>query len=299
MPKYRNKYHCADCNTSWEDDDCDSMHNDRCPDCNKEIQPEASEDISEPAQTIQRIARGRYLTPEEAAHYNQIREQTDTELPELIARHHERLGQRMKLQTASQKILLADEIFRIAYDNTNSYETCPELSADLNYLIAAIVQDDYCSWADSVERQLVKILREHCPHDHPVWEYITNGVRSGSPAATVEEDEFAAEKRLAEYWRKKTGLPFSDFDLFAGIDPPAGTNRIRQAAIQDLAEPDRLVENWHKISNFLLRGAPLTRREYAFAIATDLIVGPHLEYEEFFRTRWYENAERRSYGRPE
>ena len=40
--------------------------------------------------TIRRITRERRLTPEEAAKYKIIREQTAAELPELIARHHER-----------------------------------------------------------------------------------------------------------------------------------------------------------------------------------------------------------------
>lgn len=39
---------------------------------------------------MKRITRDRRLTPEEAAKYNQVREQVATELPDLIARHHER-----------------------------------------------------------------------------------------------------------------------------------------------------------------------------------------------------------------
>lgn len=32
------------CGTQWSDDDCDSYHNDRCPECNAEIEPYKSED---------------------------------------------------------------------------------------------------------------------------------------------------------------------------------------------------------------------------------------------------------------
>jgi DNA-binding phage protein len=39
---------------------------------------------------IRRITRNRKLTPEEAAKYRKVREQVDAELPELIARHHDR-----------------------------------------------------------------------------------------------------------------------------------------------------------------------------------------------------------------
>ena len=40
--------------------------------------------------TVKRITRDRRLTPEEAAKYKALREQVRRELPELIARHHER-----------------------------------------------------------------------------------------------------------------------------------------------------------------------------------------------------------------
>ena len=40
--------------------------------------------------TMKRITRGRRLTPEEAAKYREVREQVAGELPELIARHHQR-----------------------------------------------------------------------------------------------------------------------------------------------------------------------------------------------------------------
>jgi hypothetical protein len=40
---------------------------------------------------VKRIIRDRRLTPEEAAKYNAIREQVAEELPDLIARHQERM----------------------------------------------------------------------------------------------------------------------------------------------------------------------------------------------------------------
>lgn len=42
--------------------------------------------------TIRRITRNRRLTAEESAKYKEIRERVAEELPELIARHHERLS---------------------------------------------------------------------------------------------------------------------------------------------------------------------------------------------------------------
>lgn len=36
-PLFENFYY--HCKTEWSDAECDSMHNDRCPVCNKEIEP--------------------------------------------------------------------------------------------------------------------------------------------------------------------------------------------------------------------------------------------------------------------
>ena len=47
MIQYINYYYCHDCNQSWECQECDSMHNDKCVFCNKEIQPEKSELFSD------------------------------------------------------------------------------------------------------------------------------------------------------------------------------------------------------------------------------------------------------------
>lgn len=47
---------------------------------------------------MKRIIRERRLRPEEAAKYKAIREQVSEELPDLIARHHERLAVRDQLQ---------------------------------------------------------------------------------------------------------------------------------------------------------------------------------------------------------
>jgi hypothetical protein len=41
---------------------------------------------------MKRVTRDRQLTPEEAAKYNQIREQFAAELPELIERHQDRMA---------------------------------------------------------------------------------------------------------------------------------------------------------------------------------------------------------------
>lgn len=45
--------------------------------------------------TVKRIIRDRKLTSAEAAKYRKVREQVAAELPELIARHHERTKARL------------------------------------------------------------------------------------------------------------------------------------------------------------------------------------------------------------
>lgn len=46
---------------------------------------------------MKRIIRDRRLTPEEAARYHKVREQVAEELPDLVARHHERTAIRDQL----------------------------------------------------------------------------------------------------------------------------------------------------------------------------------------------------------
>lgn len=53
---------------------------------------------TEEARTMKRITRDRRLTPEEAAKYKEARHQAAAELPDLIARHHERQAARDQLQ---------------------------------------------------------------------------------------------------------------------------------------------------------------------------------------------------------
>lgn len=43
--RFHNYYECVDCDERWEDDNCDSAHNDRCPKCNHEIEPYKSESV--------------------------------------------------------------------------------------------------------------------------------------------------------------------------------------------------------------------------------------------------------------
>jgi DNA-binding XRE family transcriptional regulator len=58
---------------------------------------------------MKRIVRNRRLTPEEAAKYKAIREQVAGELPDLIARHHERMAAADQLQELLKQLKAARE----------------------------------------------------------------------------------------------------------------------------------------------------------------------------------------------
>ena len=58
---------------------------------------------------MKRITRDRRLTPEEAAKYKAIREQVAGELPDLIARHHERVATLGQLQELLAQLKAARE----------------------------------------------------------------------------------------------------------------------------------------------------------------------------------------------
>jgi DNA-binding XRE family transcriptional regulator len=59
--------------------------------------------------TMRRITRNRRLTAEEAAKYKQIREQVAEELPELIARHRQRLATLDQLDALLRQLKAARE----------------------------------------------------------------------------------------------------------------------------------------------------------------------------------------------
>ncbi|MEX0717407.1 MAG: helix-turn-helix transcriptional regulator [Planctomycetaceae bacterium] len=58
---------------------------------------------------MKRIIRQRTLTPEEAAEYRSVREQVADELPELVARHDERIAMLDQLQGLLQQLKAARE----------------------------------------------------------------------------------------------------------------------------------------------------------------------------------------------
>lgn len=58
---------------------------------------------------MKRIIRQQRLTAEEAAKYQAIREQVDQEMPELLARHHERIAALDKVEDVLKQLRAARE----------------------------------------------------------------------------------------------------------------------------------------------------------------------------------------------
>lgn len=58
---------------------------------------------------MRRITRERRLTPEEAAKYREVRAQVEAELPDLVARHHERAAALDELAAVLQQLKAARE----------------------------------------------------------------------------------------------------------------------------------------------------------------------------------------------
>ncbi len=58
---------------------------------------------------MKRITRDRRLTPEEAAKYKEVRDQVAAELPDLIARHYERMATQEQLQALLEQLKAARE----------------------------------------------------------------------------------------------------------------------------------------------------------------------------------------------
>jgi DNA-binding phage protein len=77
--------------------------------------------------SMKRVSRGRPLTPEEATKYRAVREQVTAELPDLIARHHERMAAdeqltallgELKAAREAQGLSLADITDRTGMDRS-------------------------------------------------------------------------------------------------------------------------------------------------------------------------------------
>ena len=111
---------------------------------------------------MKRVIRDRRLTPEEAAKYKAIREQVTDELPDLIARHHEReairdhlheLLQQLKAAREEKGLSLADVTERTGMDRSalSKLETGQRPNPTLETLVR---------YAEAVGKRLVVMLTD-------------------------------------------------------------------------------------------------------------------------------------------
>jgi DNA-binding XRE family transcriptional regulator len=110
--------------------------------------------------TLRRITRNRRLSPEEAAQYREVRERVEAELPELMARHDERLMaldqlaelvQQLKAAREEKGLSLADVTRLTGMDRSalSKLETGQRLNPTLETLVR---------YADAVGKRLVVSL---------------------------------------------------------------------------------------------------------------------------------------------
>ena len=68
-------------------------------------------------------------------------------------------------------VAIAADVYELAVDNTESFETEDHIGADLAYLLGAIVRNQQVAWQSN--NALLYILLEHAPPEHAVWSFIT------------------------------------------------------------------------------------------------------------------------------
>lgn len=105
---------------------------------------------------MKRIIRDKPLTPEKAAEYNKIREQVEEELPELIARHEERMASKIEI-----KVTLDPRIHCYGFD-----EACLICHFTDRYLYHKLIHDEVEVYpaifkADNAEEKPGVICKEH------------------------------------------------------------------------------------------------------------------------------------------
>jgi DNA-binding XRE family transcriptional regulator len=113
---------------------------------------------------MKRITRNRRLTPEEAARYKKVREQVAEELPDLIARHHERMAGfdllqellvELKAAREAKGLSLADltEITGMDRSALSKLETGQRANPTIETLVR---------YAEAVGKRLVVTLADQC-----------------------------------------------------------------------------------------------------------------------------------------
>lgn len=116
------------------------------------------------------------------------------------------------------------------------------------------------------------------------------------------KERISRELKLARHWRKKANLPFSDFDYIVGTESeaweqrPSNTRVTRcEAMLFNDMSPTDFDRARRLVCDYITTGFPLSFHEFHLALAFGYLI-TDLPYEEFYKTRWHENAAGRTYG---
>jgi len=115
-------------------------------------------------------------------------------------------------------------------------------------------------------------------------------------------EELKGERKLAEYWKAKTGLTFSDFEMILGEEAPEEFGlSTRERALELDPGRDRYTVSELKawLAGIILQGFPLSRMEYYLACAFGQLSGEGITHDEFYKTQWHETPTHRAYGSSE
>jgi hypothetical protein len=88
-------------------------------------------------------------------------------------------------QAAFQDPDLARTVYEVVLGATGSFED-DRIGADLAYLLGAILKGNQCEWPE--DRPLVRLLREHFPPQHALWQYIEVEEEEPCHPLSIEEN---------------------------------------------------------------------------------------------------------------
>ncbi len=112
----------------------------------------------------------------------------------------------------------------------------------------------------------------------------------------AQRKRLTATAKLANYWKRRSKLLESDFDVFQDQEVRGGRSRywiltegkLRNATV---TFDDAVCELAHLIAT----GYPLNEFEYHLAVACHYLLADGIAYEDFYKHHWHETRESRGY----
>lgn len=107
------------------------------------------------------------------------------------------------------------------------------------------------------------------------------------------------EEKLANHWRQRANLKWSDFDAFTGRKPPRDADVGPARMVTEVNLKNGVVTfeaAMRELCLLIWNGFPLSFFEYHLAVALHLLLADGIPYEDFYVHRWHETAASRGYG---